>query len=423
MKKKFLDKQGLAEFCKSFKDKFVSKDEFSQKEQEIYSNTSSELTGAFGTLSNQLQNKASKSDVPTKLSQLVNDKNYVDVNKVNELILQASGLKKEVHDSLPTQGKDNILYLVKDSKGKDNNFYFEYLWIDNKFELIGSTDVDLSQYAKKEELESKLDKSQLSDDTKTDDSNKVASSKAINTVRKNLEDKMNKQEDSLFNSVNSSLKNMEGVINELATQFETKIKNIFIPKKLADLEEDETHKVVTQEEKDNWNNKVDKVNGKDLSTNDYTNSDKAKVNAIPSSPKYTDTVTRINGKTGDITKEDLETLNVWVSKKYLYKILFGEYLLTREAGKWAVVHGQPTEVESGAFQHKNLISVYIPNCVKWIGRASFTNNKLTNVTIPESVVHIGSLAFTENPLKEVKVPRNCKVAEDAFDDGVKIIRY
>lgn len=35
--------------------------------------------------------------------------------------------------------------------------------------------------------------------------------------------------------------------------------------------------------------KVDKVSGKGLSTNDYTNADKSKVNAIPSSPKYTDT--------------------------------------------------------------------------------------------------------------------------------------
>lgn len=36
--------------------------------------------------------------------------------------------------------------------------------------------------------------------------------------------------------------------------------------------------------------KVDKVTGKGLSTNDYTAADKAKVDAIPASPKYTDTV-------------------------------------------------------------------------------------------------------------------------------------
>lgn len=36
--------------------------------------------------------------------------------------------------------------------------------------------------------------------------------------------------------------------------------------------------------------KVDKENGKGLSTNDYTAADKAKVDAIPANPKYTDTV-------------------------------------------------------------------------------------------------------------------------------------
>ena len=36
--------------------------------------------------------------------------------------------------------------------------------------------------------------------------------------------------------------------------------------------------------------KVDKVTGKGLSTNDYTNAAKSKVDAIPASPKYTDTV-------------------------------------------------------------------------------------------------------------------------------------
>ena len=41
--------------------------------------------------------------------------------------------------------------------------------------------------------------------------------------------------------------------------------------------------------KTDLSNKVDKVSGKGLSTNDYTSVDKSKVSAIPSSPKYTDT--------------------------------------------------------------------------------------------------------------------------------------
>ena len=40
---------------------------------------------------------------------------------------------------------------------------------------------------------------------------------------------------------------------------------------------------------DGLSNKVDKITGKGLSTNDFTNADKEKVDAIPSNPKYTDT--------------------------------------------------------------------------------------------------------------------------------------
>ena len=55
---------------------------------------------------------------------------------------------------------------------------------------------------------------------------------------------------------------------------------------------------------------VKKVEGKGLSTNDYSNADKAKVNNIPANPKYTDTVTSINGKTGAITKADIVALGI-----------------------------------------------------------------------------------------------------------------
>lgn len=52
------------------------------------------------------------------------------------------------------------------------------------------------------------------------------------------------------------------------------------------------------------NKKVDKVDGKSLSTNDYTNEAKKKVDAIPADPKYTDTVISVvdNLTTDDATK-------------------------------------------------------------------------------------------------------------------------
>lgn len=60
-------------------------------------------------------------------------------------------------------------------------------------------------------------------------------------------------------------------------------------------------------------NKVSKENGKQLSTNDYTTEAKAKVDAIPADPKYTDTIQDLSGYA---KKEDITALNdVFVAKE------------------------------------------------------------------------------------------------------------
>ena len=65
------------------------------------------------------------------------------------------------------------------------------------------------------------------------------------------------------------------------------------------------------------NKKVNKVTGKGLSTNDYTNAAKAKVDAIPSNPKYTDTVyddTAVKNRLAAIEKHENVTLTADTSR-------------------------------------------------------------------------------------------------------------
>lgn len=144
---------------------------------------------------------------------------YVTEPKLQEALAKIKTLKKEVVDTLPSTGQDDVIYLVKDSKGKANNVYLEYLWINNAFELIGSTEVDLSGYAKT---------SDLTPYAKT-------------------------------------------------SEVDTKINNIKIPSKLSELIDDSTHRTVTDAQRKAWDGKVDKVTGKGLSTNDYTDKDKAQI--------------------------------------------------------------------------------------------------------------------------------------------------
>ena len=78
---------------------------------------------------------------------------YVD-GKIGEVV-QFSFL---IVDELPKVGETNHIYLVLNKIGKTGNIYLEYLWIEStqSYELIGSTEVDLSGYYTKEQTDNLL---------------------------------------------------------------------------------------------------------------------------------------------------------------------------------------------------------------------------------------------------------------------------
>ena len=106
---------------------------------------------------------------------------------VNSLISKSTKLKKEVVTSLPSTGKDDVLYLKKD--GNDvNNSYIEYMWINGAWEIIGNTKIDLNPYAKKTDIKTKL--SDLKDDnthrTVTDSEKSTWNSKLSTVSRQDI---------------------------------------------------------------------------------------------------------------------------------------------------------------------------------------------------------------------------------------------
>lgn len=76
-------------------------------------------------------------------------------------------------------------------------------------------------------------------------------------------------------------KNQSGV-STILKKLGDKADRTDIKTKLAQMTEDEKHRTVTDEDKKKWNNKVDKVDGKVLSTNDFTNDFKTKLQNIKS---------------------------------------------------------------------------------------------------------------------------------------------
>ena len=109
---------------------------------------------------------ALKSEIPTKTSELTNDSDYATMEDVNRAIELIPKFKIAVVTSLPAVGEERTIYLVpKDSEEPD--VHDEYLWVNNRFELIGTTAIDLSEYAKKSEIP---DVSGLATKTYVDDS-------------------------------------------------------------------------------------------------------------------------------------------------------------------------------------------------------------------------------------------------------------
>ena len=101
--------------------------------------------------------KAVNITVPTDNSVLTNGAGYQTAKDVTDAINEAigglTGISFEVVETLPTQGKAGVIYLVAHSHGAGDN-YDEYVWLEKSesYEKIGNTDVDLSNYVTKNDI-------------------------------------------------------------------------------------------------------------------------------------------------------------------------------------------------------------------------------------------------------------------------------
>lgn len=75
---------------------------------------------------------------------------YIDGTATQDLYT-ATGLRFEVVEELPDEGQNGVIYLVPN----EDDTYDEYIWLEDeeRFERVGNTDVDLSDYYTKEEVD------------------------------------------------------------------------------------------------------------------------------------------------------------------------------------------------------------------------------------------------------------------------------
>ena len=75
-------------------------------------------------------------------------------NILKTMIGNLANLRIEVVTELPSTGEVNVIYLVK-KVGKNPDVHDEYIYVENTWEKIGNTEVDLSNYYTKEQVYSK----------------------------------------------------------------------------------------------------------------------------------------------------------------------------------------------------------------------------------------------------------------------------
>lgn len=82
--------------------------------------------------------------------------NYYTKAQVNDLIDAIDKVSLEPVNELPATGEPNVIYLVPSTNPQTTNAKDEYIYINNAWEQIGSTAVDLSNYYTKSEVDEKF---------------------------------------------------------------------------------------------------------------------------------------------------------------------------------------------------------------------------------------------------------------------------
>lgn len=181
--------------------------------------------------------------------------------EVNSLIGAISTLNIRVVQSLPTSDiSTTTIYLVPKSTSQTQNVYDEYLYVNNSWEQIGSTEVDLSDYVKEEEV--------YTTDEADDMFMKFAPEMNPTNADRVHVGQLFKYSGLLY------FKYGTGANDYFEVSKKSDIPSV--PTKVSAFENDAGY--LTQHQ--DISGKVDKVEGKGLSTNDYTTAEKNKLGGI-----------------------------------------------------------------------------------------------------------------------------------------------
>ena len=169
-----------------------------QNESDIATNTGNiqQNTLAIGNLRTQVEANASLiADTRNNLANNYYTKSQTYTkDEVKSLLGTAAGFQFVIVDELPEQGDPTKIYLVPITQPETRaavaeNSYFEYIWLseENRYENIGSTQIDLSNYYTKDEITNLL--SPIQEDISTLETDNTTNKANISSLQSNKLDK------------------------------------------------------------------------------------------------------------------------------------------------------------------------------------------------------------------------------------------
>lgn len=266
------------------------------------------LDSKIATHTNEINTAlATKADKSTTYNKTEVDSKVSTINQTKQDKLTAgSGIKIEndtisstldvqlykIVDSLPTQDVEpGKIYLVLSEISTESNKYTEYVYVNNEWEIMGSytANVDLSGYLTKTDAASTYQpKGNYALKTEIPDVSTKADTSYVNTQIQTVNTEINKKANKAdlhavatsgnYNDLTNKLKAGNGVTITSDNTINTSVDLSGVTNSISELDskiEAEISRATIAE-----SNKVDKIVGKGLSTNDYTTAEKNKLSGI-----------------------------------------------------------------------------------------------------------------------------------------------
>lgn len=133
---------------------------------------------------------------------------------ITEAIINAEHLKRKIVDALPAieEAEINTIYMIPNDSSDNNNKYSEWIIINNVFEKVGSWEVDLTNYAKTEDLEDISSEIERIDNAIISNTNEFNS--IISNINNSLDTLQNNKVDKVYYEVVELDENNNPVLDE-----------------------------------------------------------------------------------------------------------------------------------------------------------------------------------------------------------------